>query len=60
VRTEAGWSEAKSGAQMHQRHFERSEAIHSAAQQRKNGLLRFARNDGIQEGQFSWHSLTNK
>jgi hypothetical protein len=31
--------------ELEQRHCERSEAIHLATQ-RKNGLLRFARNDG--------------
>jgi hypothetical protein len=37
---------AKSYVELEQRHCERSEAIHLATQ-RKNGLLRFARNDGF-------------
>jgi hypothetical protein len=36
---------AKPYVELEQRHCERSEAIHLATQ-RKNGLLRFARNDG--------------
>ena len=34
----------RESAKLYQRHCERSEAIHGAAK-RKNGLLRFARND---------------
>jgi hypothetical protein len=34
----------RENAKLYQRHCERSEAIHGAAK-RKNGLLRFARND---------------
>jgi hypothetical protein len=39
------WLVIENESQLSQRHCERSEAIH-ATEQRKNGLLRFARNDG--------------